>query len=157
MKHAVTFFMAVMLLLLCACGAPASYRDDVETDAVARAIDDVIPGLTAMNEAYLKGAMKLDTSLFSEFTVKLSAAGTTIDEYGVFKADSPDSVSMAAKAAEDYILFRKDTWMPEYMPEERPKLDYARVRTMGLYVVYVISGEAERDAAMDAAEAVLKK
>ncbi|MCR4772101.1 MAG: DUF4358 domain-containing protein [Oscillospiraceae bacterium] len=156
MKKTLAFLLAAAALLLCGCGAQ-TLRDDLDSAEVADAVGEVIPGLTGMSESYLKGAMKLDTDMFASYSVRINASGTSIDEYGVFKARSPEEVNDVIKAAEDYLQLRRDTWMPEYMPEERPKLDCASVRAFGLYAVYVIAFDDVRDAAFSAAEAALKK
>jgi hypothetical protein len=57
--------------------------------------------LIAMEEAYLKGAMKLDTSLFTDYVVKINAYGVNIDEYGIFKSPDTASVSAVQTAVED--------------------------------------------------------
>ncbi|MBP5166825.1 MAG: DUF4358 domain-containing protein [Oscillospiraceae bacterium] len=155
MKKAIVFLLAAAMLMLCGC--KEALRDDLDAGDVASAVSEVIPGLTEMRESYLKGAMKLDTALFASYSVNINASGTSIDEYGVFKAVSQEGVKDVMKAAEDYLQQRKDNWMPEYMPEERPKLDCARVRSFGLYVVYVIAFDDVRDAAFASAEAALKK
>jgi hypothetical protein len=39
--------------------------------------------------------------------------------------------------------------MDEYMPEEKPKLEAAEVKTVGLYVIYAIVSEESRKAVFD--------
>ena len=61
--------------------------------------------------------------------------------------------SISAMAAESWyeitdgvLTLRLDTWMEEYMPEEKPKLQSATVKVMGRYVVYcILSEDAKTD------------
>ncbi len=46
--------------------------------------------------------------------------------------------------------------MDEYLPEEKPKLENAKVRICGNYGIYAILSEADRDAAFASFEDMLK-
>ena len=91
-----------------------------------------------MTSDYILGMMDIDTSEFAEYTVKLRASGANVDEYGIFKAKSDDDVENVKETVQKYLAMRVDTWMPEYMPEEFPKMQKASVKVMGRYVVYCI-------------------
>jgi hypothetical protein len=110
-----------------------------------------------MQESYLKGAMKLDPSIFSEWLVKINAYGANIDEYGIFKAPDEAGVAAVREAAEGYLKLRRDTWMEEYMPEEKPKLTQAEVKVCGLYVFYTIVSDDVRAQIASDLENALKK
>ena len=160
-KRSLAILLAVCALLsLCACGGDkAEYKDDV---AVSDLADKIIAtndswSFTEMNDSYLEGAMKLNPSDFAEYSVNINAMGTTADEFGIFKAKDADSVTAVKEAAEGYLSFRLDTWMNEYMPEEKPKLEKAEVKVCGLYVMYAILDDSARSAAFEAFEGALKK
>lgn len=159
MKRTFCFLLALAALLsLAACGGKSAWRGDVPVSALCEAVEKHLDGgsLAAMTESYVKGNMKMDTSLFAEWTVKINAYGANIDEYGIFKAPDEAGVAAVRKAAEDYLQLRRDTWMEEYMPEEKPKLTQAAVKVCGLYVIYVIVAEDVRQPILDAFEAALK-
>ena len=109
-----------------------------------------------MKESYLSGPMKMDTILFADYLVKINAYGANIDEYGIFKARDEKGVADVKKEAEDYLQMRKDTWMEEYMPEEKPKLMAAEVKVCGLYVLYVIVSDEVRSPILSDFENALK-
>ena len=50
---------------------------------------------------------------------------------------------------------RLDVWMEEYMPEEKPKLENATVKTMGRYVVYCILSDEAKDTVFTAVDNML--
>ena len=79
-----------------------------------------------------------------------------VDEYGVFRAKDADAAKELEKQAKDYLANRLETWMDEYMPEEKPKVENAECRVFGNYVVYAILSDANRSAAFKAVEAALK-
>ena len=134
------------LLALGACGKKAAWRTDVPLSTLAETVEKHLDGgsLAAMQESYLKGAMKMDPSIFAEWLVKINAYGANIDEYGIFKAPDEAGVAAVKQAAEDYLKLRRDTWMEEYMPEEKPKLTQAEVKVCGLYVFYTIVSDDVR-------------
>ncbi len=157
-KHLIAAFLLLSLLLcLCACGA--KYRDDVPMNRFTALIDARMGGseLAEMNSGYISGAMHLDPNSFGGYVVKLNAKGVNIDEYGVFRAPENGKVSDVKDAIEGYLKLRRDTWMKEYMPEEKPKLDSAEVKVYGNYVLYVIAADDVRSAVYEDVEKLLKK
>ena len=127
-------------------------------DKLAETVEKYLDGgsLASMQESYLKGAMKMDPALFADWLVKVNAYGANIDEYGIFKAPDEAGVEAVKKAAEDYLKLRRDTWMEEYMPEEKPKLTQAQVKVCGLYVIYAIVSDDVRGKIMTDFENALK-
>ena len=154
-----SLLLAVVLLSACGAGA-ARVRDDVPVDELA---EKLLSGLSAsedlakMNDSYLAGMMGLDLSKFEGSAVYISAMGTNIDEFGVFKVADGFSADEAAAQIEQYLQMRRDTFMKEYTPEEKPKLEKAQVKTLGSYVIYGILSETERKAAFGTFETELTK
>ena len=151
MKKIVSFILCAIsiLCLFTACGG--SYRDDV---AVAGIVEDIeaktgLAGdMLEAPETYVNLTMKMDTENCPEYSVRMNSRGVNIDEYGIFKAADAAHAKEIAAALEAYLQYRKDIWMVEYMPEERPKLDNAAVETKGVYVTsMILSAEAVSDAA----------
>ena len=149
---------AAALLCLGACAKKAAWRTDVPLDKLAETVEKHLDGgsLAAMQESYLKGAMKMDPAIFAQWLVKINAYGANIDEYGIFKAPDEAGVAKVKQAAEDYLKLRRDTWMEEYMPEEKPKLTQAEVKVCGLYVIYAIVSEDARPKILSDFENALK-
>ncbi len=154
-KLSLLWLLSLMLLVSCV-STQVGVRDDVPLADLAAVADEALanPALTAMEDNYLK-SMQLDTDLFEGYVVKLATQGTTIDEYGIFLAPDVESAPEVSTAIEDYLQFRLDIWMPEYLPEEFPKLESAQVATYGRYVVYGILSEVDQEALFAAVEAAL--
>ena len=159
MKRSICILLCLAALLcLGACGKKETWRTDVPLSTLAEVVEKHLDGgsLAAMQESYLKGAMKLDPAIFSDWLVKINAYGANIDEYGIFKAPDEAGVAAVKQAAEDYLKLRRDTWMEEYMPEEKPKLTQAEVKVCGLYVIYVIVSDDARGKILTDFENALK-
>ena len=140
---------AALLLLLSACGG-AKVRDDVPVSGLSSAVDSAIGNegdLVAAPESYLSSLMELDFSSLPEYVVKINSRGVNIDEYGIFKAAEGQKVSDLEATVKGYLQNRIDIWMPEYMPEELPKLENAEVKTVGNYVMYMILSDSQKAAA----------
>ena len=151
--------LLVLLLVGCSGGKDSAYKDDVAVADLAAAVDASIDSeaLIAMEDSYLRNAMQLDPEAFGEYAVKINSKGVNIDEYGIFKAPKGGSAEDVQKAAQGYLQLRLDTWMPEYMPQELPKLENASVKVCGNYVMYAILGDEAADAAFAAFEDALTK
>jgi len=151
------------IFTLCACSKGSETKVEYKTDVAVSELSEQITAVNdgwnfiAMDENYIAGAMKLDVSGYSDYVVNINAFGTNVDEFGIFKAKDEASVAAVKADAENYLKFRLDTWMEEYMPEEKPKLEKAEVKVCGLYVMYAILDDASRADAFAAFETALKK
>ncbi len=161
-KIIVLLLIIAALFSLCACSKGDS-KVEYKTDVAVSDISDNIVALNsdwnfaAMTDSYISGAMQIDVSGYADYIVNMNAFGTNVDEFGIFKASDEASVESVKAAAEGYLKFRLDTWMEEYMPEEKPKLEKAEVKVCGLYVMYAILDDAARADAFEAFETTLKK
>ena len=141
--------IAVIALAVVSCGGKA----------LAEAADKVIAassGMTGMTTEYVENSLGIAASGFEEGIVKVTASGSTMDEYGIFKASSDDTVEALKGQVETYLKTRVDTWMPGCMPEEEhSKVENASVKVIGRYVVYGILSDTEKEAVFSAVEAEL--
>lgn len=156
MKKIISLILAVLLLCsLCGCGgAKVEYRDDVAVADLAQNLISSLSGgseMAAMKDSYIQGVMGMDLSGYSEYAVYVSAIGTNIDEFGIFKLGSL-SASDAQKQIDAYLQMREETWMKEYIPEEYPKLQNAEVKLCGNYIIYVLLSDSERSSALKSFE-----
>ena len=148
----------LILALFAACGGEAKIRDDVAVSDIAESISSVLGNddLVSVPETFISGSMKMDVSDFDSYDVRINSKGINIDEVGIFKATDSAQVETIQKAINDYLQMRKDTWMDEYMPEEKPKLESAEVETLGNYVIYVILSDKDKSSVIDAFEKSLQ-
>ena len=146
--------ICLMLCLFAACGG---VKDDVPVAEIVAAVDSAVgaENLVAVEENYIRGRLKLDVSGCDEYSVKINSMGTNVDEYGLFKAKDEKEAAALAADVQSYLDERLSTWMDEYMPEEKPKLENAKVKVMGSYVIYCILSEADAATAMATFESCL--
>ncbi len=159
LKKAISLLLAVLTLctLLCACGG--SSAKNVPAAQISEAVNAAIgkaDSLTNPPDSFITGYMKTEPSKFGDYVVCINAYGANIDEYGIFKAGADMDAAAVKKTVEDYLALRLASWMEEYMPEEKPKLTNAEVRTEGDYVMYCILSDDDKAAAFQAFANVLK-
>lgn len=147
----------LVLSLLVGCGAK-KIKNDVPVDTLATAVTTALGSddFVAVADYYYEGSMKMDVSGFDGCAVMINSKGVNIDEFGIFQVKDAADVAAAKETVEAYLQMRKDTWIPEYMPEERPKLENAEIKTVGNYVMYAILWDDGKAAAFEAFESGLK-
>lgn len=161
------------VLVLTACGDKKDDKNNNETTTanaeesekeVEINIKDFASGIAAnrtdvslveMTEDYVKGMLSFDVTKVSEYSVYVDASGTTVDEFGVFKAKEGEGEEIQ-KMLETYLNMRLDTWMDEYMPEQKPNVENAVVKNIGDYYIYMILSDSEREATFSAFEDAAK-
>lgn len=112
--------------------------------------------LAEMTEGYISGIMNCDLTKVAEYVVCVDASGTTVDEFGIFKAAEASGDEVEAMLTE-YLKTRVDTWMDEYMPEQKPKVENAQVKNIGDYYFYAILDDVEKEAFLGKIEEAFDK
>lgn len=142
--------LVLLACILCACGQKTVKEPDMQTvaDKVAASFDS--SELSPIPDTYVESVMGIAADGYKSFDAHISAVGINIDEYGIFLANDADQAAELKAALEKYIDFRKDGWMDEYLPDEKPKLDKAEVWQQGSFVMYAILDDSSRDAAKQA-------
>lgn len=134
------------------------YKTDVPVTELCIIADAKIADsatMALMQPDYIEGMMDIDVISFEEYAVKVQASGANVNEYGIFKAPSVESVDGIVSTVKEYLANRVDSWMPEYMPEEYPKVKEATCKVMGRYVVYCILSESDRSSVYTAIDNAL--
>ena len=141
---------------------PEEAKEDVPVEMDIQELSNAIVdrrtdiSFVEMTEGYLSGVMNFDTTKTEEYAVYVDATGTTVDEFGIFKAKEGCQEEVE-KMLTEYLATRLDTWMDEYMPEEKPKVENAEIRNQGSYYLYVILGDSERQQTFSDFDSALSK
>lgn len=158
-RRCISFIIATLLAMTClvttSCGDSVTYSADVAVAELADAVDALLENpsdFATMSDDYIIGMMEIDPTEFVEHTVKLRASGANIDEYGIFKVKDEAEASAALETVKAYLARRVEAWMPEYMPEEFPKMEAASVKVMGRYIIYAILADDVKAEVFDAIE-----
>lgn len=152
-------FAALLLATLASCGGD-TIKSDVPVSEIASRVDSVISSGGNMAEAdgsYVSGYVGIGADMYSEGTVMVRSMGVNVDEYGIFRCADDKQAEELLTAVKAYLKMRDDSWMPEYMPEERPKVQSAEYKVLGNYVMYAILSEDDKKAAFPAFEECLKE
>lgn len=163
MKNIVKFVALVLcmtaLLALCACDGEKINTEVAPADIANAIVNEMgsADAMTALDESYITGRMEIDLSNCAEYDVRLSTASINVNEFGVFKAKDVDHVEALDADVQAYLAMRLETWMDEYLPEEKPKVENAQVRTFGPYVIYTILSESDSKIAIDTMSEMLTK
>lgn len=150
--------LLAICLTLCLFAACGGVKDDVPVAEIVAAVDSAVgaENLVAVEENYIRGRLKLDVSGCDEYSVKINSMGTNVDEYGLFKAKDEKEAAALAADVQSYLDERLSTWMDEYMPEEKPKVENATVKTQGVYVMYTILSDKGAAAAFKTLDEAVK-
>lgn len=149
MKRTLALILALMLCL-CLFAACGEEKDaDPGMDTVSAAVNAVCDNgnMQDIPESYMENTMKIPAESYTECVAKISKVGTCIDEYGVFKTEDTDALTTLL---EEYLQYRGEIWMDEYLPEEYPKLENSEIWVVGDYVMYMILDDDVRYDAVDA-------
>ncbi len=141
----------ILLLSLAACSK--DYRDDLKASELASAIEKAAPaegGYAAAESDFADFNMKGITDICDEYVIKLSSADTDMSEFGVFHAKNPTDAKKISDICQKYLDKTLANYNPDYLPEEYPKIQNAKVTVYGNYVVYTMLTETERAEAVEA-------
>ena len=152
----VTALALILCLILSACGSQTAAEP--EMSEVVAAVEAAVPtdGMVEFDANYLKNVFKLSEEQYADCYVMSTNVGTSIDEFGIFKGADEAQTAELKSAVEAYLQCRLDSWMPEYLPEEFPKLQGAKLWTEGNYVMYAILSDEEKTAAETAFQGCFK-
>lgn len=135
------------------------WKTDVAVDTLCAAVQETSAGATlaeAVDQTTVELEMsEIDISLCTDMGVFMPD-GTSLDEFGVFRAKDETSALQVEQMLTNYLHRRNDEWTGMYLIEEYPKLEKAKVQRNGLYVTYVILDEKEASAALKAVKELLK-
>ena len=155
-KKIISLLLAAMALAALLAGCGGSKVKDVPVselaDKVAAALGKT--DMEAIPDNYVKGYLRHDPEELGDYAILKNVMGTSIDEFGVFKAGTMTADALK-QMIEDYLKVLQDSWM-NYQPEEKPKLDGAEIKVVGDYVMYAILSDADRETAFKAFESALK-
>lgn len=146
-KLAIAILIVLSLCLLGACGGDEVKDPGMEavSSAVFSSIDT--ENMAQIPDTYVENMMQIAPDSYVSRNTIISSVGTNINEYGIFQGKDEAQTDALKAALEEYLEYRQELWMDEYLPQEKPKLDSAEVWVEGNYVMYAILGDAEREAA----------
>ncbi|MGI6463785.1 MAG: DUF4358 domain-containing protein [Candidatus Scatomorpha sp.] len=149
MKRILIFLMAALLLF----GVSACGKKEVK-DPGMEAIDGAIMKLMTsdgsqtveLDADYVSTIVKISSDEYVEMNCRKAAASLSMDEWGIFKAKDEAARKNLETKLDAYLKARIESWMPEYLPDQRPKIEKSELYVAGNYVIYMILSEEHKDA-----------
>ena len=155
-----------LALLLCLClffGACASkkYSDTLTCKDLTTALKDKIFADEQYSE-YLQSDVEhiFSNGKISDYCVLYSSSSDDIGEFGVLCAESAEEARKLLSSVEshiDDIRQSKSEFLRNYMPEELSKLENAKAKQFGRYVVFVLHDSDPSSKIFKEAEGLLKQ
>ena len=145
------------MLLSTACDR-VSYTSDLSCGDVANAALSSSEKEFVEYESYYTDYIISDRSLYNDSTILYSIEVNDIDEIGIFRATDKENAKILEQMLCEYIDDMRITeraFIESYAKDELPKLDAARVKSLGSYVIYVISDTDSISKIITAAEKAL--
>lgn len=113
--------------------------------------------LSVMDEEYLLYMMEIDPTGVNDWIVKVQTSGTQVDQYGIFVAQDNAQAESFGSLLQAYLERTEESWAQfNYLPEELPKLENAKVSVCENYVIYLIAADSEQSACIKAFEEAVK-
>ena len=146
-------------LLFASCSV-SNYSRDYEC---AKLTDELIDTVLTEQEysAYLDYDLKYiikDSSLFDSYSVIYSSSSDDVSEVGILRAKSKESLQELLNQATEYIeelKKEKRTFVENYLPEELEKINSAKARCIGNYVVFTVLESEKSESVFSHLEALL--
>lgn len=130
----------VCIFSLVSC-SNSDYKNDVSSKELSDAIVEAIAspqGFTAPDSDFVEFNMEGAAALCEDYSIMLSSININMNEFGVFHAKSEKDAESVAAICQSYIDLKIEGYNPHYLPQEYPKIQNAKVKVYGSYVVYTV-------------------
>ena len=165
MKRMLIFALALVCLMLAACGNKSVYVSDVASNQVA----DRMAAAIGATEDYMSGDADLYEFYFGgqdayakveDCKILFSRLETDVNEVGVFRASSEQDAEAVRAMVQTYLdeqTANLRSFAANYSPADIAKIDNAGIEVYGVYVVYYILDAEDETAALGAVKQLLTK
>ena len=133
------------IVALCACGG-GDYKNDATSKAIADAIVEKLAapqGFLAPDSDFIEFNMEGASGLCEDYCIMLSSMNINYNEFGILRAKNEADAKKLAEICQSYIDLKKEGANPHYLPNEYPKIENAKVKVYGCYVVYTVLSDAD--------------
>ena len=144
------FYYGGVLLLtasLCACAAKPTYKTEYAVGELANELCEELGNTRFLESDASMLADYVDLSEFPNGTVRFSADGNNISEFGIWQVPNHRAEELRAllKSYLESAYARNRSFYDSYIPEETPKLKDAEVAVYGDYVAYAILSPKDKE------------
>lgn len=164
-RSIISTIMAMLLLcsafVLTACdGDDAKIKDDVAISALTAAAKGQIPndnGYVSVDSDYFEFNFEA-LPTFKEADIFIASdSSANLNEVGIFHFSSTEDAKSGEQSIKNYLVAKDESFRNSinYTPDEYPKIENAKTKVIGNYVVYTILTAEDSAKVIDAIEAQL--
>ncbi|MBO7311080.1 MAG: DUF4358 domain-containing protein [Clostridia bacterium] len=162
MKTTIKIFIVTIFIFSLSSCSSLSYADGVKCHDIGNEIHTVLNDQKEYAEfenTGINNALDLSDE-YDDFYAVYSTDTNDIDEIAIFHAKSKEDAEEILEACQEYIDDMQENsraFISSYAPNELPKLDEARVRRFGNYIVYTVLDAQTANSAFEAIKEALKQ
>ena len=161
MKKYIAILLSLIFCISFASCAQTKYDDSLSCSDIATALDEEFLG-TEEYEAYEESDIKymFNSDDFDSCRILYSISSDDIGEIGVLHAKDAQGADKLLDEVNEYIediKEEKSDFLRNYLPEEFKKLDNARVKRFGNYVIYTVLEPEQSQRIFERAKEILTK
>ena len=149
-KFSLLFICLTLIFSMLSCKKRIEYRTDADPIEIADLIIEALPkdgGYAYYDDTQFTLIFDGDI-LSNEYCAAYSLLSEDIDEFGIFRASNEKEAKDISDDCQDYIEDKyedQQAFISSYAPEELPKLKNAEVKRFGIYTVYAVMNENDRE------------
>ena len=158
LKKALSLVLVCVVFCLCLAACGGGTAKDVPVSQLADTVASAVgkSGSLAESDGMFLGLTDISADALGDHSIRTTNVGTSIDQFGIFKAGSMTTAELRDAAALYLAKLGSNTLDQSYFPEEMQKLDFAETRVVGDYVMYCVMSEEDMATAFKAFENALK-
>ncbi len=126
-----------LIFLLAGCGS----SKNIDLDKAYANLESDYTGFTKIDDDTLNGNYGIDLSVFKDYLVVMSEAGTTSKMYAIFEAG--DSYEDAEDEVTYFVDKYVESWDNGYFPDETKLVNEGTVEKYGNYIIYVVNEDTD--------------
>ncbi len=126
-----------LIFLLAGCGS----SKNIDLDKAYANLESDYTGFIKIDDDTLNGNYGIDLSVFKDYLVVMSEAGTTSKMYAIFEAG--DSYEDAEDEVTYFVDKYVESWDNGYFPDETKLVNEGTVEKYGNYIIYVVNEDAD--------------
>ena len=135
------FFLGVIsisfMFLLTGCGT----SKNIDIDKASANLESDYSDFIKVDADTLDGNYGIDLSVFKDYLVVMSDAGTTSKMYAIFEAG--DSYEDAEDEVTYFVDKYVESWDNGYFPDETKLVNEGTVEKYGNYIIYVVNEDTD--------------
>lgn len=158
-KIFITFITFILLFSLVSCSAP-NYSDALSPSEIYAAVSSSVStenGTKVLDPDAILEISEAKIPYLKDFIMIRANDAKNVNEYGIFRAEDGKANEVRA-LIESYVKTKQASYLAmNYLPEETKKIENAKTKIFGNYVIYSFLNESDTDALYNAIKSAISK